>query len=201
MTMNDILWCYHFSGVVLSAFLSSYTDGRLCRKFLDFLYQNGDFCAFWVALFTVYLKLFYMQNGTFGLPKLKVTATFALAKIEVADCSVRLFVGQVMGGGLTPTNPLLNTPLTGYYQCVLLLVFTVYVCYWWWFSQWWNLDPVVDRSSRSKIGQVESIKKSSTSRFFHWSSRSICWWLIELKFLKKTCILVCRVCEMARWPK
>ena len=98
MTMNDILWCYHFSGVVLSAFLSSYTDGRLCRKFLDFLYQNGDFCAFWVALFTVYLKLFYMQNGTFGLPKLKVTATFALAKIEVADCSVRLFVGQVMGG-------------------------------------------------------------------------------------------------------
>lgn len=47
-----------------------------------FLYQNGDFCAFWVALFTVYLKLFYMQNGTFGLPKLKVTAAFALAKIE-----------------------------------------------------------------------------------------------------------------------
>jgi len=35
-----------------------------------------------VALFTVYLKLFYMQNGTFGLPKLKVTAAFALAKIE-----------------------------------------------------------------------------------------------------------------------
>ena len=29
---------------------------------------------------------------------------------EVADCSVRLFVDQVMGG-LTPTNPLLNTPL------------------------------------------------------------------------------------------
>ena len=54
----------------------------LPRKFLDFLYQNGDFCAFWVALFTVYLKLFYMQNGTFGLPKLKVTAAFALAKIE-----------------------------------------------------------------------------------------------------------------------
>ena len=48
----------------------------------DFLYQNGDFCAFWVALFTVYLKLFYMQNGTIGLPKLKVTAAFALAKIE-----------------------------------------------------------------------------------------------------------------------
>ena len=47
-----------------------------------FLYQNGDFCAFWVALFTVYLKLFYMQNGTFGLPKRKVTAAFALAKIE-----------------------------------------------------------------------------------------------------------------------
>ena len=68
------------------------------------------------------------------------------------------------GGVLIPTNPLLNTPLTGYYQCVLLLVFTVYVCHWWWFSQWWNLDPVVDRSSRSKIGQVESIKKSSTSR-------------------------------------
>ena len=54
----------------------------LPRKVLDFLYQNGDFCAFWVALFTVYLKLFYMQNGTFGLPKLKVTAAFALAKIE-----------------------------------------------------------------------------------------------------------------------
>ena len=55
---------------------------RRGRKFLDFLYQNGDFCAFWVALFIVYLKLFYMQNGTFGLPKLKVTAAFALAKIE-----------------------------------------------------------------------------------------------------------------------
>ena len=27
-------------------------------------------------------KLFYMQNGTFGLPKLKFTAAFALAKIE-----------------------------------------------------------------------------------------------------------------------
>ena len=53
------------------------------ENFLDFfLYQNGDFCAFWVALFIVYLKLFYMQNGTFGLPKLKVTAAFALAKIE-----------------------------------------------------------------------------------------------------------------------
>ena len=51
-------------------------------KFWIFLYQNGDFCAFWVALFTVYLKLFYKQNGTFGLPKLKVTAAFALAKIE-----------------------------------------------------------------------------------------------------------------------
>ena len=35
-----------------------------------------------MALFTVYLKLFYMQNGTFGLPKLTVTAAFALAKIE-----------------------------------------------------------------------------------------------------------------------
>jgi len=34
-------------------------------------------------------------------------------KEEVADCSVRMFVGQVMGGGLTPTNPLLNTPLSG----------------------------------------------------------------------------------------
>jgi len=33
-----------------------------------------------------------------------------LAYEEVADCSVRLFVGQVMEG-LTPTNPLLNTPL------------------------------------------------------------------------------------------
>ena len=33
-----------------------------------------------------------------------------LAYEEVADCSVRLFVSQVMGG-LTPTNPLLNTPL------------------------------------------------------------------------------------------
>ena len=52
------------------------------ENFLDFLYQNGDFCAFWVALFTVYLKLFYMQNGAFGLPKLKVTAAFALAKTE-----------------------------------------------------------------------------------------------------------------------
>ena len=53
----------------------------LPRKFLDFFISN-DFCAFWVALFTVYLKLFYMQNGTFGLPKLKVTAAFTLAKIE-----------------------------------------------------------------------------------------------------------------------
>ena len=52
------------------------------EKNFGFLYQNGDFCAFWVALFTMYLKLFYMQNGTFGLPKLKVTAAFALAKIE-----------------------------------------------------------------------------------------------------------------------
>jgi len=62
------------------------------------------------------------------------------------------------------------------------------------------LDPVVDRSSRSKIGQVESIEKSLTSRssrssrvdLFHWSSRSICWRLIELIFFK-TCLLVCRV--------
>ena len=60
------------------------------------------------------------------------------------------------------------------------------------------LDPVVDRSSRSKIGQVESIEKSLTSRssrssrvdFFHWSSRSICWRLIELIFFKNllTCV-------------
>ena len=67
------------------------------------------------------------------------------------------------------------------------------------------VDPVVDRSSQlswSKISQVESIEKSSTSRssrveFFHWSSRSICSRLIKLKILKTHAYLCA---ESVKWP-
>ena len=48
-----------------------------------------------------------------------------LAYEEVADCSVRLFVGQVMGGGLTPTNPLLNTPLDAAVASVVVILLLI----------------------------------------------------------------------------
>ena len=57
-------------------------SGEGALKFLDFFYIKTVTFVHSGWHYLPYLKLFYMQNGTFGLPNLKVTAAFALAKIE-----------------------------------------------------------------------------------------------------------------------
>jgi len=67
-------------------------------------YENGEFCAFGVEYFAIYLNLFYTQNGTFRLTKLNkrraVAAQTARSHCRVLSIQYVYYLGLTKGKGL-----------------------------------------------------------------------------------------------------